>query len=385
MNIFNSLGSNYNFSYILKSLSSHTSKGDIESLEKLLSTRYSGRTILFYKGREALTAAVKILDLDHNAQIAINGFTCVAVFNAIRKAGLEPICLDLSASGGLNFTAKALEDRIKKNAPIKAVVVQNTLGYPCDIKEIEQVCKKNKLVLIEDLAHCVGTFYEDGREAGTVGDIVILSFSQDKIIDAVSGGALVIRNKIFHEIPLDLKAPENSSKDRLYPLFTYKIRNLYPLRLGKPYHLLLKKLNLMSKLMNESFYNLYHLPAWNAHMALAEFDGVKAQLQHRRMIAKIYNKSLPENILLFEKNKMDTAIELSSNLRFPIFVVNRNKLVALLKKKGVFLSDIWYSDVEPKCPQAVEKSKTILNLPTHINVTEKDAENISRLINQWLS
>src|SRR3989338_10519340 len=163
MNIFNSLGSNYNASYVLKALFSIGSREDIKDLKNLLEERYQGKPILFYKGREALTIALKILNLADDSQIAINGFTCVAVFNAIRKAGFKPLCLDLEENGGLNFTAKTLENSLKSNKNIKVVIVQNTLGYPCDIEKIEKLCREHKLILIEDLAHCVGTVYKDGR------------------------------------------------------------------------------------------------------------------------------------------------------------------------------------------------------------------------------
>ena len=41
------------------------------------------------------------------------------------------------------------------------------------------ICKEKDIVLIEDLAHCVGAKYLNGKEAGNVGDLVVLSFSQD--------------------------------------------------------------------------------------------------------------------------------------------------------------------------------------------------------------
>lgn len=394
MAIFNSLGSNYNLSYISKSLLGRSGKEDSVLLEKFLEERYGGKAFLFYKGREALTFALQIPNLPKGSEVAINGFTCVAVFNAIRKEGLEPFCLDLEETGGLNFTAKTLEEGIKKNKKIKAVIVQNTFGYPCDIEAIEQICRKNKLILIEDLAHCVGTKYEDGREAGTVGDFTVLSFSQDKIIDAVSGGALIIRNKKFKLTPegarvfhpegrTALHLPAGTIKDRLYPHLTYKIRFLYKLGLGKPYHFLLKKLNLMSSIMNEAFYDYYNLPNWNAMLVAYQFTNLEKQLTHRRKIAQIYALSLPNKMLMYDREKTKTDVELSSNLRFPIFIDNRQSLINYLEKHGFYMSDIWYQDVAPECPNAVEFAKKILNLPTHINVSESQAKKICELINQW--
>jgi len=195
MSIFNSLGSNYNFKYVLRSLFSDGHEQN-RKLINLLQEKYGGKTILTYKGREALALALKILNLPKESCIAINGFTCYAVYKAIHEVGLIPICLDLEEKNSdLNFKPVTLEKSLGENKNIKVVVVQNTLGYPCDIEKIAQICHKKNIFLIEDLAHCVGTRYSDGKEAGAVGDFVTLSFSQDKIIDSVSGGALVIRNK----------------------------------------------------------------------------------------------------------------------------------------------------------------------------------------------
>lgn len=383
MSIFNSLGSNYDFSYVLKSLLSTRNQTNTKTLKKLLEQKYGGKSALFYKGREALTYALKILNLSENSTVAINGFTCVAVFNAIRTAGFEPVCLDLENNSDLNFSPEILEKALESNKNIKVVVIQNTLGYPCNIDKIQQICRKNNLILIEDLAHCVGTKYVDGREAGMVGDLVILSFSQDKIIDAVSGGALIVRNKkyINNLRDSDLKSPKNSVRDRLYPFFTYKIRTLYDFSLGKPYHFVVKNLGLLSNIMDESFYDSYKLPDRNAELAIFMFKKLDEQLIHRKAIAKIYASNLTGSILL----KPSTLnFQFSTNLRFPIFVQNRTNLLKYLSQHRIYVSDIWYSDVAPDCPNAIADSKIILNLPTHINVSKKDAQRICDLINQWI-
>ena len=194
MAIFNSLGSNYNFEFVLRSLFTKDAGKSRAALLGLLRKKYSGDVVLTYKGREALTLCLELSKLPKESVVAINGFTCVAVYKAVEEAGYAVELLD-NELGDLNFTAKILEEKLKKNPQIKAVIIQNTLGYPCDIEEIDKICKKNNLVLIEDLAHCVGASYSSGMEAGTIGDFTCLSFSQDKMIDAVSGGALVIRNK----------------------------------------------------------------------------------------------------------------------------------------------------------------------------------------------
>jgi len=385
MAIFNSLGSNYNWRYVWKSLFSDTN-GQNQKLKSFLEKKYNGKAILAYKGRETLTLALKILDLPKESCVAINGFTCYTVYKSIEKAGLTPICLDLDkVNSDLNFSAESFEKALKENKNIKVVVVQNTLGYFCDIEKIEQICHKKSIILIEDLAHCVDTKYQNGKEAGSVGDFITLSFSQDKIVDSVSGGALIIRNKKYQNYNLALPSKTLKSKqqlkDYLYPFHTLKIRASYAFLWGKIYHFVLKKFNLLSKPMQENLYDFYSLPNWYSNLALIEFGKLDEHLNHRRKIAKIYAKNLNKKILHLN---IDKKISSSSNLRFPIFVKNRGDLIRFLKKHKIFVSDIWYDSVAPECLNAVRISKTILNLPTHINVSEKDAFKIAQKINIWL-
>ena len=166
------------------------------------------------------------------------------MYQPIVEAGLKAEYLDV-ADGKLNFSADELKKKLDAGANIKAVIIQNTLGYVCDIENIAAICRQNNIILIEDLAHSAGAMYLNGQEAGTVGDFVILSFSQDKIIDAVSGGALVVRNKKYQNLQLPKiaqPAKKQQVKDRFYPNFTFKIRMDYLIGLGKFTHKIYKKL-----------------------------------------------------------------------------------------------------------------------------------------------
>lgn len=407
MSIFNSLGSNYNLNFVLKTLFAKNKQSFHSDLKKLLEKKYGGAAILVYKGREAIELALEILSLPKGSFVAINGFTCYVVYKAVSNKGYETELLDLDPSDAgldLNFSAKLLKKGVEQNPKIKVVIIQNTLGYPCDIEGITKVCRENNIILIEDLAHSVGTTYVNGKETGTVGDFVVLSFSQDKIIDAVSGGALIVRNKKYQHYtsPRRWQAESHDSSevdsnetieqlnnvhlnqqllDRLYPLFTFLIRKTYQIRIGKLIHFILKYLNLLSKPMNESFYVKYNLPNWYQYLVLNAFDDLNENLKHRQKIASVYAASLDKKILSEFINK---NIYLSANLRYPIFVENRRSLIAYLKKEGVYVSDIWYDSVSKECPNCQIASKTILNLPTHKNISTEDAKLLSKKINQWL-
>lgn len=278
---------------------------------------------------------------------------------------------------------------------IKAVITQNTLGIPCKIEKISQFCLENDSLLIEDLAHSVGTTYDDGKTAGTVGDMVVFSFSQDKLIDAVSGGALIIRNQKFTHFSFSSFNKHSLwgiIKDRTYPANTFKIRKLYPLGLGKLLHQFFKLINILPKPV-ESDPHMYEMKSWQAQLALFQFQDLNKNMQHRKSIAKIYAKELDDKIT---NKTINNLVNQSSCLRFPIFAEKRSRLISFLKQHGIYVSDIWYdAPISPKrymkeikykgnCKVAEEISETIINLPTHRNVSEIDAQKISFLINKCL-
>ncbi len=401
MAVFNSLGSNYRFSFALKTLLPSVGRHHL-ALREFLETKYGGEAILCHKGREAIELTLRIIqkidNLPPGTAVAINGFTCYALYKSIVNAGFTPVYLDID-DRNLNFSPAKLMEAVTTNPSIKAVIVQNTLGYPAAIEEISKICAEKGLVLIEDVAHSVGTFYAGGRETGSFGDFIIFSFSQDKIIDAVSGGALIIRNTkywIRAPYPLSNLGLKTQFIERLYPLLTWKIRAGYSIGLGKLVHWVSRKLNLLSRpVSNPNFRGLYRLPSWYCYLIKYRFEKLQADLAHREHIAHIYRTELNSSLFSPIHAKQ---VQIANNLRFPIFVRNRQSLIDYLARQKIFISDTWYdAPVSPKkylhltnyqsgqCPEAEKVSETTLNLPTHTNVSEKGAHRIANLINQWLA
>jgi perosamine synthetase len=385
--IFNSLGSNYDFKFVIQSLFSVGGRKDGDLLRSSLADKYGGEIVLLYKNREAIKLALNLLNLPGGSGVGINGFTCYVVYQAIKEAGLAPVYLDIEKND-LNFSF----DTLRKSNDIKALIVQNTLGNPCGIEKISNYCRENGIYLIEDLAHSVGVKYNNEKEVGTVGDFVTLSFSQDKIIDAVSGGALIIRNKKFRNlinqykfINVDIR---QRIKDRFYPLLTYLIRKTYFMGLGRLLHFVLKKLNFLSQPMGTEKEIAFHkLPDWYSKLVLNQLDNFKEVQNHRNSIARIYSGMIDAK----------AKAPFGGSIRFPILADKRSELIKFLREWGIYISDIWYdapvapkkylklTDYSGQCPNSEEVSKKILNLPTHINVSKDEAKRVSNKINIWLN
>lgn len=401
MYIFNSLGSNYSSSFVKKALTTKNNNAYKNKLIGFLSQQYDGEVHVTHKGRDALTMALQAAHIPPHSKVVINGFTCIAVYNAVIRAGYTPVVLDIDPIT-LHFEPETLKKILEKDGAIKAVIIQNTLSYPCNIVTVHDVCKKFNCVLIEDGAHCIGTSYDDGKPVGTVGDLVALSFSQDKIIDGISGGALIIRNKSFQRFSPEtaiIRSQTQELRDRLYPLFTTLIRRTYPYFVGRILHFVLKIFNALPKpvAINDK---KYALSPFCAQLILHAFEKSASNISHRQHIAQIYHQYIDPSI---QSGYIGKHILTSANLRFPIFIQNRGSLISHMAGHGVYVGDIWYDapiapksniqyDIIGESGEITEKTTsnaqkiadTIINLPTHEKVTSAQAMEISEIINQWL-
>ena len=345
-------------------------KKDSEKLKSYIAERYqveAENVALYGSGRTALSEALKYF-IKPGDKVAITALTCFAVVEAVRSAGCEPVYLDVNLQN-LHFDAKILEKACAKNPEIKAVIVQNNLAYPCDIANIESVAKKYNLALIEDLAHCVGMDYSDGREAGMVGDAVIMSFGKSKSLDLISGGLLFLRitdkRKKSFAVPVDLPSLADRFRTRLYPLFGAITRALFHLQLGRInfgrlYTAFLLQTHQIQKSADAKLDNSIRLTHWQAKLALRDLKKIK----HRTPLRRFY------------------------------FVENRAELLKKLTTAGFIMDDIWYSSsVSPEryyaqanfdekaCPKAVFAANHLINLPNWLNIFE--LAEARHLINQY--
>ena len=69
-------------------------------------------------------------------------------------------------------------------------------GYPAKMDEIMNIAKENNIKVIEDCAQALGGSYK-GRKLGTMGDIAVASFQQNKMISCGEGGLLMTDNEEY--------------------------------------------------------------------------------------------------------------------------------------------------------------------------------------------
>ncbi len=333
---------------------------DCSKLVDFLAQKYDGRAILTKNGRSALAIALKAY-FDKGDKVIVNGFTCYAVYEAVKAAGLEPVFVDINAKD-LNFDKKSLE---KAAGEARGIIVQNSLGYPADINLVEKLAKKHKLVIIEDLAHSAGLKYPDGREAGTVGAATALSFGKDKAIDTVSGGAVILREEAKHEVAAPRKRATISDtlRARFYPFFGAMCRWLAPVHLGGPLMRCLLKIHWVERSADNRLDIERQISRFEARLALE-------QLEHLRKHAEW-------------------------PLREFYLVDKRDEVLDRLKQAGYYFDGFWYEKpVSPEryykkthfpekdCPEAVKIAEQIINFPTYY--TDEELKPAREIVKPYL-
>ena len=107
--------------------------------------------------------------------------------SCVPLAGGTPVFADVDPDSQ-NLTAATIAAKITPRT--KAIIVVHLAGWPCDMDPIVELASRHDLWLIEDCAQAHGAEY-NGRPVGTLGDIAVFSFCQDKIITTGGEGGLI--------------------------------------------------------------------------------------------------------------------------------------------------------------------------------------------------
>ena len=89
-------------------------------------------------------------------------------------------------------------------------------GHMSDMNKLKRLASKFKLLIIEDAAEALGSYYNK-KHAGTFGVCGAISFNGNKIITSGGGGAILTRSKkiynlIKHLATVSKKEENNSAK-----------------------------------------------------------------------------------------------------------------------------------------------------------------------------
>ena len=215
----------------------------VDDFEKQVEV-YTGtaKAVATVNGTSALHVALYMAGVERGDLVVTQALTFVATCNALFHMGAEPIFVDVSPAS-LGLCPKAVDEYLNEHAElresrcfhkktgqcIKAVVPMHTFGHPVELDELVAVCKKWNLVMVEDAAESMGSFYK-GQHTGTIGKFGTLSFNGNKIITTGGGGMVLCQDieegeKTKH-VTTTAKVPHPYEFYHDEPGFNYRMPNL---------------------------------------------------------------------------------------------------------------------------------------------------------------
>lgn len=163
-------------------------EGKITSkFEKLLSKYLSSHVVVVNNGSSALMASLLANDIKPGDKIVVPDFTFVATSSIPKILGAKIIPCDVDGKT-FNIDPKKLETILKSNQ-IKALMLVDVAGVPCDIDTFVNLAKKYNFIIIEDAAQSFGSEYRQ-KKLGSFKHATVFSFQIVKQITTIEGGCI---------------------------------------------------------------------------------------------------------------------------------------------------------------------------------------------------
>ena len=147
-------------------------------------------------GTTALYIALSVLGIKSGDEVIVPNYTMAATPFSVSSVGATPIFVDVDYPS-LCINLEKLFEAITKNT--KAVIFVAANGrFPDEAVNAIGELRSMGIPVIEDAAQGLGSYTNNKKHVGTIGDIGCISFSMPKIITTGQGGAIITNNKDLH-------------------------------------------------------------------------------------------------------------------------------------------------------------------------------------------
>jgi dTDP-4-amino-4,6-dideoxygalactose transaminase len=308
-------------------------------------------------GRDAIYIIFKdILQKNGFGEVICPNYSCKAIPRAIISVGFNPVFVDVDESMSLDIH----EVRKAINENTKAILFYHPWGF-LHSKEIVNLAKKNKILLIEDCAQTIG------QEVGNLGDYSFFSFRTSKLLGVGSGAILFSKENI--RVPIIKAKKIVSLIDFLDLIFRSKIVN-------NP------KLRAILERTIEGISNR-RIGYFERNLLVEEFKKIDAGVKKRIENYELLKKTV-QNTKNFKNIDLGKAI---SPLYFPVLCEKKDYALKLFKKfninaQGFYLhinSDFFNYKFFGK-ENSLFLSKNLINLPLHEKLNVEELEHIKNSI-----
>ena len=159
----------------------------------LASTLNVSTAYLTHSATAALELSALLTNVGAGDEVVMPAFTFVSCANAVALRRATPVFVDIRPDT-LNIDPDHIASAITPRT--RAIVAVHYAGIPCDMAPIMDLAERSGLVVIEDAAQALMSFYH-GKPAGTLGHLSVFSFHDTKNVMSGEGGALVLNDPRF--------------------------------------------------------------------------------------------------------------------------------------------------------------------------------------------
>lgn len=310
-------------------------------IKKFFSVKFS---LLVNSGTDALIIALKTFKLKNKDEVITTANTWISSAYAIALNGATPVFVDIDKES-FQMDINSFKKKINKNT--KVLIVTHLYGCPNNMVEIKNICKKNNIKILEDLAQSHLAKYQN-KILGNFGDVAILSFYPSKNLGALGDGGAIITNSksIYNGCKLFANYGSYSFKDADHKIIGINSR----------------------------------LDEIQASFLLEKIKDLKKDIKKRNILAKIYNtycKKINIRPIKIIKNGI------SSYHLYPVIIKKKRDLVKKLLLKKRIQCQIHYEKpihlqtafkylkyTKNSLPITESISKQILSLPFYPGITK---------------
>ena len=270
-------------------------------------------------GTDALTIALKILNLPKGSEVIIPAMTYCSTAFAVINAGLKPILVDIEPSKP-TISLNDLKNKINKQT--KVIMPVHLYGSVVDIGKIKKIIKKKNIHIIDDCSQAHGA-YLGNKRVGSLADISCFSLYPGKNLGAYGDAGIITTNNFNHYNKIKSFRNLGSTKKFIHTQVGFNSR----------------------------------LDTIQASILIEKLKLLKNYNEKRKKIAKYYD----ENIT----NRRITKLKYSKGSvyhQYVVMVSNKIELVNLFKQ-----NNIGFGFHYPKSINQIESLKSIFKKNNYIN------------------
>ena len=334
----------------------------VREFEEIFKDYHGGMPALAVSnGTVALHLALVALGITKGDEVLVPNLTFAASVNSILYTGATPVLIDIEADTW-NIDLKKAEEKITVNT--KAIMPVHLYGNPCSMDEIVAFAKNNNLLIIEDCAEALGSYYK-GKPVGIFGDASTYSFFGNKTITTGEGGMVVFK---------DPKIADKAAMLRDHGM--QKTKRYWHAEVG---------------------YN-YRLTNIQAAIGVAQFERLEQFVVAKRHIAQIYNQTLSKHPFFLIPAESQDSI---NSYWLYTFLVNetapftRDELIEYLNRQGVETRPVFFPMHQMPPYVNFGKSEDLvistrvsqcgMSLPSSVNLSEMELVYICGEINKFVT